>query len=300
MPAIRMGKGAQFADNTGTAGSPAWRNHKWVRDITRNEDPSAMIDATDRFVDYELSLATRYKLSYDIDGIWQANTSQTALRTAFLAGTMLDLSVLDRLSVITTASSGLGHRGDMLVKKFSLEFPVNGEQKLSITAVPYANYTTAVVVYTDATTALGTADAAGTRKFGKTASINNAAGTPLPGIIDWKLNMEWITATVMNRNNDYDMELPTQMQISIEANFAWDASDTTLAAIRTAYNAHSALATYYFLDGAYATVGSWGLNSDVEVSKFAWKGPLKDKQEYSVTFVPRSNATTTPTFTTIA
>lgn len=300
MPTLRMGKDATFNDNTGSAGSPAWRANKWVRDITVNEDPAGVIDATDRFVPYDLSLATRFKLSYDVDGIWQGNTSQGVLRTAFLAGTSVDIAVLDRISVVTVASQGLGHRGDMLIKKFSIEFPLNGEQKLSISCVPYGSYTTIIQTYTDTTTVLGTADAAGTRKFGKAGSINNASGTPLPGIRDWKLNMEWGTANAGNRVSDFDTEMPTQMAISIEADFAWDASDTTLTAIRTAYNAHSALATYFFLDGPYATVGSWGLNTDVEVTKFAYKGPLKDLQLYNVEFKPRSNATTTPTFVTIS
>lgn len=300
MPTIRLGKGAQFSDNTGSAGSPAWRNNKWVRDITRNEEPGGVIDATDRFVDYQLSLATRYKLSYDVDGIWHGNTSQVVFRTAFLAGTTtVDVGVFDRVSVVTSASNGLGHRGDMFVKKFSLEFPLNGEQKLSITCVPYANYTTAIVGYTDITTVLGTADSPGTRKIGKNASINNASDTPLTGIRDWKMSMEWNTVNAGNRVSDFDMELPTQMNIVIEADFAWDASDTTLAAIRTAYYAHTQLTDYTFLDGAFATSGSWGLNADVEVTKLAWKGELKGLQLYSVTMVPRSNYTTAPAFITI-
>jgi hypothetical protein len=212
---------------------------------------------------------------------------------------VLDLSVLDRLSAASVASQGLGHRGEMLVKKFSLEFPLEGEQKLSDTCVPHGNYTSghAVVVYTDATTALGTTDVAGTRKFGKSASINNGSNTPLTGIRDFKLNLEWLTADASDRGSDFDMEVNTLMQYSVEAEFAWDDADTTLAAIRTAYNAHSALAAYSFLDGPYATAGSWGLTSDMEVTKFAYRGPLKDLQLYSVTFEPRSNGTL-PTFIT--
>ncbi len=301
MPAKRLGKDATFNDNTGSFGTPAWRAHKWIRDIVRNEDPGGKIDATDRFHASVTNLTTRYKLSYDIDGIWQANTSQTALRTAFLAGSVLDLAVLDRISTATSPSSGLGHRGECLIKKFSLEFPLNGEQKLSITVVPHGNYASgqSVVTYTDATTVLGTADAAGTRKLGKTGSINNAAGTPLTGIRDFKLNLEWVTANASDRASEFELEVPTQMQYTVECEFAWDANDTTLTAIRTAYNAHSALATYFVLDGAYATSGSWGLNSDFVVTKFAYKGPLKDLQLYSVTLEPRSNATTLPTFVTI-
>ena len=134
---------------------------------------------------------------------------------------------------------------------------------------------------------------------GKVASINNAANTALTGIRDWKINMEWLTANSGNRISDYDTEMPTQMQISIAAEFAWDATDATLTALRTAYNAHTILADYLFLDNAFSVSGAWGPNLDVEVTKFAKKAALRDLQLYSVTFVPRSNYTTAPAFITI-
>lgn len=302
MPTKRLGKGKQFADNTGSFGSPAWREHKWIMDINVNEEPGGVIDATDRFADSHVELTTRYKWSCDINGIWADSTSQGILRTAFLAGSVQDLSVLDRLSAASVASQGLGHRGEMLVKKWEMDFPLEGEQKLAITIVPHGQYaaTQNIALYTDITTALGTADSAGTRKLGKNASINNAVGTPLTGIRDWKMTLEWITADASDRNMDFDCEIPTQMQYTIEAEFAWDATDSTLVAIRTAYTTSAALATYNFLDGPYATAGSWGLRSDVAVTKFQNTGRLKDLQLYSVTFRPRSNATTLPTFVTIA
>lgn len=298
----RLGFECQLGDNTGSFGTPAWRNNKWAQDITINEEPGGVIDATDRFAQSETSLATRFKLSYDVTGIWQGNTSQTLFRTRFLSGAVFDVSVLDRVSTASVASSGLGHRGEMLVKKFALEFPLEGEQKLSITLVPHGQYATGqgVVVYTDATTALGTADAAGTRKYGKDASINNGSNSPLAGIRDWRLNLEWITANSSDRSLSFDTEVPTIMSYTVEAEFAWAADDSTLAAIRTAYNAHSALASYSFLDGAYATSGSWGLQSDMEVTKFTKTAMIKDLQIYSVTFKPRSNVSgTLPTFITI-
>ena len=120
MPAKRLGKDAIVGDNTGTVGTPAWRSNKWIQDITRNDEPGAVFNGTDRFVAYETKGATRYNVSYDFNGIWQANTSQTKFRTAFLAGAgnvsltgSLDLAVLDRAA----ATSGLGHRGEWVIKK---------------------------------------------------------------------------------------------------------------------------------------------------------------------------------------
>ncbi len=296
MPSKKLGKDAIVGDNTGSFGSPAWRANKWIQDLSRTEEPGAVIDSTDRFASAVTKLATRFNLSYDFNGIWQANTSQLKMRTAFLAGTSLDLAVLDRAAT----TSGVGHRGEFLFKKFAFEFPLQGEQKLAVTIVPYGNYTTAqqVAVYTDATGSPGTADAAGTRKLGKNASLNNSGGTPVTGARDIKLSLEWNLADANDRAIDFNAFLATQLMLTAEFDVIWDATDATITAFRTAYNAHSAY-DGYILDGAYATSGSWGVHSDWEVTSFAWKAALKEGQLYNVKLEPHGNATTLPTFVTL-
>ena len=303
MPTKRLGKDAILGDNTGSFGAPAWHSNKWIQDLSRTEEPGAVIDSTDRFAASVTKLAARFNLSYDFNGIWQANTSQVKLRTAFLASAgnvsataSLDLAVLDRAA----ATSGLGHRGEWLIKKFALEFPLLGEQKLACTIVPFANYTTAqqVAVYTDASGSAGTADAAGTRKLGKSASVNNSAGTPVTGARDIKLNLEWVHADGNDRSFDFNAFLATQLMYTVEFDVIWDASDSTITAFRTAYNAHTAY-DGFILDGAYATSGSWGVHSDWEVTSFAWKAALKEGQLYNVKLEPHGNYTTAPTFVTI-
>jgi hypothetical protein len=292
-----MGKDAIIARNTGSWESPAWASIKSVRDIMVNDEPGGIIDATDKFAASETKLPTRYKISYDFDAIWQANTSQYALRTAFLAGSVLDLAVLDRAAT----GSGIGHRGEWLVNKFAFEMPLLGEQKLSVQIVPHANYASgqAVASYTDDTLSAGTADSAGTRKRGKDASINNSGGTPVTGARDIKLTLEWGTADGSDRASDFALFLPTQMKYTVEFDIIWDASDSTITALRTAYLAHSAY-DGYVLDGAYATSGSWGLHSDFAVTGFAKKMNLREGQLISVKLEPHGNYSTAPTFVTIA
>ena len=296
MPTKRLGKNAIVGDNTGSFGTPAWRANNWVQDLSRSDEPGAVIDSTDRFAASVTKLATRYNVAYDFNGIWQGNTSQTKFRTAFLAGTSLDLAFLDR----PAATSGVGHRGEWLIKKFALEFPLLGEQKLAVQCVPYGNYTATqqVAVYTDASGSAGTADAAGTRKLGKNASLNNSSGTPVTAARDIKLMLEWNVADANDRAVDFNLFLATQMTYSVEFDVIWDASDTTIVAFRTAFNAHSAY-DGYVLDGPYATTGSWGVHADWQVTSFAWKAALKEGQLYSVKLEPFGNGTTLPTFVTI-
>ncbi len=296
----RLGKDGTLSDNTGTFGAPAWRAIKSFKDITLNLEPVNNIDTTDRFIDYKTELPASYKLSIEANTIWNKNTSQTAIRTAFLAGTFKEFAVLDRAPAFGGVGGGLGVRGEMLVKKFSLTFPLHGEQKLDVTIVPHGIHTASqgAQFYTDATATAGTADAAGTKRLGRIGTINYS-GASVTRTGDIKLNLEWATTPGDDRELTFATEIPTQMMTSVEAELLWDPDVASVAIFRTAFTTHATL-ELKVLDGLIATNGTWGLHSDFAVKSFNHKLPLTERQSISVTLVPHGNATNQPTFITIS
>lgn len=296
MVAKKLGFNKTINRNGNTFGSPSWIPLIAATSIRETREPSGTPDTSDRLTNTYSTLPTRYKIAVDFDGLWNKGAGLTAIRTAFLAASVIDLAVLDG----QPATGAKGYRGEWAVTKFNLDFPLIGEQKVSCTIKPHGNHTAsqAVSTYTDATMAAGTAETASNKRLGAVASVNNSGGTPLTAIRDWKLNLEWAEFDAGDRADNFDKVLLTQMKISAELNFLWDTSDSTLTAIRTAFEAHSAL-DLYLLDGAYATSGSWGVHADFAVTAFNHEAPLTDGQKVTVNLTPHGNATTTPTFVTI-
>ncbi len=114
-------------------------------DIKINLEPGAMFDASDRatqtggyFID--MVIPTRFKISVETNLIWSTAAQVIAFRTAFLAGTPLQLWVLDG-PYVTSGSWGL--TGDFNVTDFPMDSPLEDGQKIALKLEPAGNYTNA-------------------------------------------------------------------------------------------------------------------------------------------------------------
>jgi hypothetical protein len=294
MVAKRSGFISCIARNTGANfGAPLWTPIIRAKGIKGNRAPAGTPDTSDRQVNVYTTIPTRKKISYEFDADWDGGAGLTALRTAFLARSAIDLAALDA----QPGSSGTGYRGDWAVPLFSLDFPINGTQKLSTQIVPHGNYTSgqAVAAYTD-TVGAGTAETPGTKKLGRNASINNSSGVPFTGIMDFKLNLEWATWDASDRANVFERINMEQIKVSVEGTFIWDS--TEFADWATAFANETAL-DLYVLDGAYATTGSWGCHTDWALTDFPKADELTDGQKVTFKLEPRGNFTTALAFLTI-
>jgi hypothetical protein len=290
--------------NATFSGTPAWIPIIRARDIKHSRMPGGTPDTSDRSVNLYTTLPVRKKLELSFEAGWDKGAGLTALRTAFLAGGLnnqttskIDLSALD----VQPTGSGTGYRGVWCVPKFNLDFPLVGDQKVSVSIKPYANYAAgeAVAAYTDATAILGTPETPGTRRPGHVASINNSDNDPITGIRDWKMNLEWAEIDAGDRGSEFEMILMAQLKISIEASFLWDSADTDgVVLFKTAFDDGSAL-SLTCLDGAYLSVGSWGVTGGFAVTDFSKDDPLTDGQKITVKLEPHANGTA-PSFVTIA
>ncbi len=301
MPSKRIGFNRTINRNSnGTfGGTPAWIPIIAAQGIKVNRAPSGTPNTSDRLTATYSTLPTRYKISVDFDALWNKGAGLTALRTAFIAnltGGQIDLSVLDG----QPATSAVGYRGEWMVTKFDLDFPLVGAQKVSVNLQPHGNHAAsqAVATYTDATVSTGTAETPSNKRPGKLASVNSSGGTPITAIRDWKLGLEWATFDAGDRADDIDKVLATQFKPSAELNFIWDRSVAALVAFETAFLAHSAY-DLYLLDGAYGAGTSWGVHADWAVTDFPDSSELENGQMITVKLEPHGNATTTPTFVTI-
>lgn len=307
MPAKKLGFNACVCRNGSAFGTPAHIPLLRIKDIKENLAPGANVDSSSRLVNAYSTIPTMYKISYDFDGLWDGGAGLTALRTAFLAGgtnndttSKIELAILDAQPTL----AGTGYRGDWAVPKFSLDFPLLGEQKVSLSIKPYGNYATGqyVATYTDATVSAGTPETAGTIKLGKNASVNTSGGTPITSIRDWKLNLEWTEVDSADRATPYESILMTQIKVSAELNFLWDTSDANLVAFKTAFQATQAGSSgdidLYLLDGPY-TSGSWGVFASWAVTDMTKDNPLSGGQPVTVKLEPYGNPNTLFQFVTI-
>ena len=297
MPAKKLGKNGILARNTGNFAAPAWSRIGSLKDITINRAPSAVIDSTDRFQHVKTSIPIRYKVGVDTTTIWDGGTAQTALRDACLAGTVLDLAVLD--GPAAEASEGL--RGEWLISKFALDMSLTAEQKLSISLMPHGNHAAGqgVSFYTDLSGAPGVADVKATKKQGQFASVNDALAIPILGIRDIKLGLEWDTADAGDREDQFEKFLPTQFKVDAEITFAWDSSVAGLVAFYTAFKTHATLALS-ILDGPFAVAGSWGALADWSITDFGHTMPLTEGQIVTAKLMPAGNSATLTSFITTA
>lgn len=294
MPTKRSGFISCIARNTGASfASMAWTPLIRIRGIKGNRAPAGTPDTSDRQADIYSTIPTRYKIGYDFDGLWDGGAGLAALRNAFVNRTAIDLAALDA----QPAQSGVGYRGEWAVTKFSLDFPLVGEQKASISIKPYGNHTTgqAVAAYTDATVSAGAAETPGTKKLGKAGSVNSSGGTPYVGVMDFKLNLEWAEWNASDRRDDFDKVNMNQLKVSAELNFIWDS--TEFADFQTAWLSHSAI-NLWILDGAYATSGSWGVRANWAITDYPKEDELTDGQKITCKLEPHGQYSTALSFET--
>lgn len=295
MASKKLGKALSVNRNTGSFGSPAWSNMIQLKDVKVNRSPSNVIDTTDRAQSVETGLPTRYKVSVEADAIWSNGTGLDAIRDAFVAGTSVDLAILD--GAATTSAKGL--RGEWCVTKFAQKFPLSDGQMLSVQLQPYGNYTTGqyVSTYTDATVSAGTAETVSTKKRGKTAALHDSTHAAINGVMDFEVSLEWKLVNSSDRTTDFDTVIPTMRTVEVTASFIYDSSDAQIVAFKTAFDAHSVL-ELWALDGPYATAGSWGVHGDFNVTDFPLTASLTDGQMVTVKMVPAGNYTNAFEFVT--
>lgn len=290
-----LGKDMSINRNTGNYASPAWAFLRAAKDIKLNLE-AIEFDTSDRGSDGDTTTPSRYKCSVDFDAIWDGGTGLTALRTAFLAGSSIELAVLDQ----TATNSGWGVRGEWAVTAFPLDMPLNDGQKLKIQLQLHGQYTNAPAFYTDATSSAGTAETAGTKKKGKDAVVCNSSGTAMTVIRDFKFSVE--PAALFNaddRASLFELVIPTRRKYMAELNAIWQPGNTHLAAFKTAFLNRTAI-ELFMLDGPYATSGSWGLHGDWMVSKFPIDAKLNAGQDIKIELKPHGAYSTAVTEYTVS
>jgi hypothetical protein len=130
---VRIGFDCQIAHNTGSFGSPTWVDWKNVKDVTLNMEADDA-DASTRKSRIKTSLAGMIGASVDFQSNWDTtDTVFAAILAAFLAGTTVDLAVLDGGSA-EAGSQGL--HAEFCVLKCSEAQPLNGVTQADISIKP--------------------------------------------------------------------------------------------------------------------------------------------------------------------
>lgn len=294
-----LGKDACVCRDSGSWASPAHIPIIGARDIKINRKPSGMFDSTDResasTIVVATQIPTRQSAEVTFGALWNGGAGLTALRNAFAAGTAIRLAALHKLPT----NGGKGLRGDWLVKKFGLKFPLAEGQPIDISLVPHGLYTNAVATYTDASVSAGTAETQADKKLGSSASLNDDSDAPITAARDFSFSAEWECEKSDDRGVEFETFMPTQLKISAEAEFIWDEANPQLAAFRTAFDAKSPI-ILSMMDGAYATTGSWGIKAGWAVADFPTEANLKAGQIVKVKLEPHGNAADPLEFVTIS
>jgi hypothetical protein len=282
--------------NTGAGySSPAWTNIRGLHDVKLNIQPGAMVKSSDRSVNIDTEVPTRYKVEVDASAFWNGGPGLTALRAAFLNGMPIELAVLYG----PAATSKKGVRAEWAVTQFPIDFPLGDNQKIAIKLQPHADYTNAPLFYTDATTTVGTAETISTKKIGAAACVCASGGTPIGAAMEIKLNLQpGALIDSSDRDSLFDVVKPTRFKFEPEFTFLWNPTNTQLMAIYTAATTNAPI-ELYILDGAYATSGSWGVHSEWAVNGFPIDAKLKDGQQVTVKLTPHGDGTVAPAFYTV-
>lgn len=280
-----------------------------AKDIKVAIKPAASVDASDRIASpiYEKIIPIMHNIEVSFNSLWTGGTTSgiAVLKTSLLAGTAIRLALLNNRPAAGSTGGGVGWRGDWLVKKLSLKYPLKGAQEADFTLCPHGLYTNAVTTYTDATTTLGTAEAQIAKLIGRTASVNDSSNAPITAIKDITLDLEWDTCDAADRANaspaDFEQYIGTRLKANLGVNFQWKEDDTQLTAFRTAWAANSAIALSA-LDQAYATTGAWGPGAaggiDWYITDYPHDSPLVDGQMVSLKLQPAGNYTNAFAFRT--
>jgi len=293
-----MDLGAQLTINRNTGANwaaPAWTRVRGIQDVKINIQPGGMVKSSDRSVNIDTEMPTRFKVEIDATGFWNGGAGLTAIRDAFLAGTPIELSVLYGAA----ATSKKGVRAWWAVTQFPLDFPLGDNQKISLKFQPHADYANEPLFYTDATVSAGAAEAITTKKVGSAACVAIANGTHITKAMDIKLGLQpGALIDSSDRDSLFAVVKPTRFKFEPEFSFLWRPGDTNLAALYTAATTNAAI-ELFILDGPFATVGSWGVHSDWAVTGFPVDAKLNDGQLVTVKLVPYGDGAQAPEFHTI-
>jgi hypothetical protein len=285
---INRNTGSNFA-------SPTWTNIRGLQDAKLNIQPAGMVKSSDRSVNIDTEIPARYKVEVEATAFWNGGVGLTALRTAFLDGTPIELAVLYG----PAATGKKGVRAEWAVTQFPIDFPLGDNQKIAIKLQPHADYTNAPLFYTDATTTPGTAEAVSTKKVGSAAAVCVTGGTPIGAAMDIKLGLQpGALIDSSDRDSLFDVVKPTRFKFEPEFSFLWNPANAQLMSLYTAATTNAPI-ELYILDGAYATSGSWGVRSDWAINGFPIDAKLKDGQQVTVKLTPHGDGTVAPAFYTV-
>jgi hypothetical protein len=285
--------------NPGTFGVPKFIPIIAARDIKVARKPAAAFDSTDRITRVRTVIPVRQNLEISFSAIWNGGAGLSALRDSFVNDTVIELAYITG----APSTSAYGLRGDFIVSKFPIKFPLAGGQMIDIVLKPAANFTNRVRVFTDAGAGtLGTPEAQVNKKIGFNASVNNNTGTPIPTARDISWTMEWEEEEASDRAQEadglgisFEQYLRTIPKVTAEFEVIWN--DALHGAFRTAYDNGSTL-QLTFLDGPYATTGSWGITSDWAITDFPNDSALNNGQLVKMQFAPHGLGTNLFQFTT--
>jgi hypothetical protein len=275
----KLGTNFVVGRNTGSHGSPVWPVAANCRDIKLDLAPN-MFDSSDRSTTGNTKIPTRYKPKLEFDALWDGGTFLTAVRTAFLAGSAIDLIVLDG----TTAGRGIW--AEWAVTEFPFEFPLQAGQPLKLGFQPHGNAVNAPQ-FVSAKSTTG-ADTVGTKKLGTLAELNDGTN-PILGVGDVKMMIKpGALFDSSDRSSAFDTVIPTRFEYGIECSFLWNPADAQILAFWTAFIINGPI-TLYALDGPKATPGSWGLYGDWAIEGFPIDAPLADGQKITLKLSPHGN-----------
>jgi hypothetical protein len=293
--AKKLGSNACICRNTGSFGAPAWAPITAARDIKWNLAPGAVFVSNDRFITVNTKIPVRYETSLEFSAIWDGGIALTALRTAFLAGTSIELAFLKEAP--TNGAKGI--RGEWCVAEFPFQFPLQDGQLINIKLVPHGIFTNAMTFYTDATGALGTVDVFATKKLGNNASVNLAGGTIVTQARDAKFTAKpgGLFDSKDRTVGSFNTYIPTRFEYTAEFEVLWDEAAANLTTLQTAFQANNPQ-EFWILDGPYLTTGSWGIHSDFAITDFGIDAQLLDGQKIGVKLEVHGNYANAPTIVT--
>jgi hypothetical protein len=130
----RIGLDARLYRNSGSYSTPTWVEVKQARDVTLTlERGTAEVSKRgSKWKTYLPALkdaTIEFELAYD-----PADANFTALRTAYLDGTVIDMAILD--GVVTQGGSGF--RSEFIVTSFTRNEPLEDLMTVSVTIRPTA------------------------------------------------------------------------------------------------------------------------------------------------------------------
>jgi len=140
-----LGLSCKMYRNTGTWASPTWSEITIAKDVTFSLE-KGKADGSRRGVTWRQSIGTLKDAEISMELVHETGDSNfTALRSAFLNGTIVEILVLDG-SVATSGSEGL--RAEMEVFSFSRAEPLEDVVMDSVTLAPSAQASNDPVWYT--------------------------------------------------------------------------------------------------------------------------------------------------------